>query len=158
MCFKSADPLGLARRLMLPLLLSPSPPEPKNLHWGWDCVLNPPQNSIIFQVSFSIAIKIDFEPHLGSILASIGTQKHWFLMGVVSKINILTFCILNIIWTRFSINFDLLGASKIDQKILWSNWGGRILGRFRVPRCSQAHILTLNYPRSSFKTCFWCSN
>ena len=37
-------------------------------------------------------------------------------MGGVYKINIFTFFILNIIWTLFSINFGLFGASKIDQK------------------------------------------
>ena len=113
---KSADPLGLARRLMLPLPLSPSPPGPKITLWPLSLELHPPRICIIFQVLFSIAIKTDFEVHLGSILASIGTQKHWFLMGGVSKINIFTFFILNIIWTRFLIDFGLLGASKMVQK------------------------------------------
>ena len=31
---------------------------------------------IAFSLSFSIAIEIDFRRHLGSILTSIGTQKH----------------------------------------------------------------------------------
>ena len=138
--FKSADPLGLARRLMLPLPLSPSPPGLKISSWAVAFVLHPLRNNIIFQVSFSIAIKIDFEPHFGSILAFIGIQKWWFCKGGVPKINIFTFFILKIIWTRFLIDFGLLGAFKKSKNAL-GELRERTISRFRVPRCFQDPIL-----------------
>ena len=141
MCiFLSADPLGLARRLMLPLPLSPSPPGPKIIPWPWTFVLHPPQNSIIFQVSFSIAIKIDFEPHLGSILASIGIQKQGFCKGEVSKINIFTFSFL----TSSELNFSLILAPLVLPKSFKNESRAvtkRFQDRFWSPRRLQEPIL-----------------
>ena len=150
--------MGLARRLMLPLPLSPSPPGPKITPWPFTFLLHPPRMSLIFQVSFSIGIKIGFDPHLGSILASIGTQKHWFLMGGVYKINIFTFFILNIIWTRFLIDFGLLGASKMVQK--WVTWteNSHLKSVLSVKMLPRLYLGAQTDPKDLFKTLFWSPN
>ena len=97
---------------------------------------------------------IDFRPHLGSILISTGTQKHWFCTGGVYKINIFIFFILNIIWTRFSINFGLLGASKIDQKSYASTEGAHLRSVLSAKMPSRPNFGAQTTLKDLFKTLF----
>ena len=104
-----------------------------NGRWIEDGSRMDPRRVIIFQSACLIAIKTDFRPHLASNLASIGTQKHWSLMGGVSKNMLFTFLILNIVFTRLLINF----SKDVFKTIFWSlKWG---------PRCLQHIIWRLQY-------------
>ena len=114
--------------------------------------------SVIFQVSFSIGMKIAFRHDLGSILASIGPQQKWFCKGGVSKINIFTFIILNVILTRFLIDFGFLEASKMVQKSMAWTDATHLESMLSAKMLLRPYFDAQTDSQNRFKTLFWSPN
>ena len=76
-------------------------------------------------------------------------------MGGVYKIKIFTFFILNILLTRFLMDFGLLGVSKMVQKSMTRTGKTHYKSILRAKMLSRPYFGAQTDPKDPFKTLFW---